>query len=227
MFNRDYLPAWTLMGHEFVELKNSHAAIEAYRKAIDVNAKDYRAWYGLGQAYELLDMPMYAIDYYNQATSLRYVSALLSLTFSPYDCRMWGALASVYEGLGRIQDAIAAHTRALLGADRSQTPEHLRKLAALHTTLDGARGQPPSAEAIGFHRKLLALGQREATPVAELAASYIAVAEYEMRIGADGGERGDWALAAQYLDKVAITNATQRETAEELRRELRIREARM
>lgn len=71
MFNRDYLPAWTLMGHEFVELKNSHAAIEAYRKAIDVNAKDYRAWYGLGQAYELLDMPMYAIEYYNQATSLR------------------------------------------------------------------------------------------------------------------------------------------------------------
>lgn len=34
MLNRDYLPAWTLMGHEFVELKNSHAAIEAYRKAI-------------------------------------------------------------------------------------------------------------------------------------------------------------------------------------------------
>lgn len=37
----------------------------------DVNAKDYRAWYGLGQAYELLGMPMYAIEYYNQATSLR------------------------------------------------------------------------------------------------------------------------------------------------------------
>jgi Tfp pilus assembly protein PilF len=32
--NRDYLPAWTLLGHEFVELKNSHAAIEAYRRAI-------------------------------------------------------------------------------------------------------------------------------------------------------------------------------------------------
>lgn len=42
----------------------------------DVNAKDYRAWYGLGQAYELLDMPMYAIEYYNQATALRYVGHL-------------------------------------------------------------------------------------------------------------------------------------------------------
>ena len=86
MLNREYLPAWTLMGHEFVELKNSHAAIEAYRKGIgsyehlipsnslaDINPKDYRAWYGLGQAYELLDMPLYAIEYYNQATSLRQV----------------------------------------------------------------------------------------------------------------------------------------------------------
>ena len=35
-------------------------------------------------------MPMYAIEYYNQATSLR-----------PYDCRMWTALATVYEGLQR------------------------------------------------------------------------------------------------------------------------------
>jgi hypothetical protein len=41
------------------------------KRCSDVNAKDYRAWYGLGQAYELLDMPMYAIEYYNQATALR------------------------------------------------------------------------------------------------------------------------------------------------------------
>ena len=78
------------MGHEFVELKNSHAAIEAYRRAVgtrharasknladlyalDVNPKDYRAWYGLGQVYELLDMHYYAIQYYNRATALRYV----------------------------------------------------------------------------------------------------------------------------------------------------------
>jgi Tfp pilus assembly protein PilF len=29
-----YLSAWTLMGHEYVEMKNSHAAIEAYRRAV-------------------------------------------------------------------------------------------------------------------------------------------------------------------------------------------------
>jgi len=32
--DRSYLSAWTLMGHEYVEMKNSHAAIEAYRRAI-------------------------------------------------------------------------------------------------------------------------------------------------------------------------------------------------
>ena len=88
--DRTYLSAWTLMGHEYVEMKNSHAAIEAYRRAVgkpesasfdksftsvargvDVNRKDYRAWYGLGQAYELLNMHHYALHYYQHATALR------------------------------------------------------------------------------------------------------------------------------------------------------------
>ena len=32
--NPQYTSAWTLMGHEFMERKNTSAAIEAYRKAI-------------------------------------------------------------------------------------------------------------------------------------------------------------------------------------------------
>ena len=32
--DRGYLSAWTLMGHEYVELKNTHAAVEAYRRAV-------------------------------------------------------------------------------------------------------------------------------------------------------------------------------------------------
>lgn len=42
--NRDFLAAWTLMGHEFVEMKNTGAAVEAYRRGVDVNPRDYRAW---------------------------------------------------------------------------------------------------------------------------------------------------------------------------------------
>lgn len=69
--DRAYLSAWTLMGHEYIELKNSHAAVEAYRRAIDANSKDYRAWYGLAQAYELLGMYNYSLYFYQRATALR------------------------------------------------------------------------------------------------------------------------------------------------------------
>ncbi|ODN84236.1 hypothetical protein L202_00231 [Cryptococcus amylolentus CBS 6039] len=224
MLNREYLPAWTLMGHEFVELKNSHAAIEAYRKAIDVNAKDYRAWYGLGQAYELLDMPMYAIEYYNQATSLR-----------PYDCRMWTALATLYESLHRLPDAILAHTRALLGADKVQTMAILLKLAGL------SEGMGEWEKSVGYHKKIIALGEKEGMGgPAEMAGSYVGVAEWEMRSvvellekerdNANGEELerlklevkdADLAIAAQYMERVAQTNAPQRDRAENLLRALR------
>ena len=30
------------MGHEYLEMKNQAAAIQAYRKAVDINPKDYR-----------------------------------------------------------------------------------------------------------------------------------------------------------------------------------------
>ena len=50
------------MGHEYVELKNTAAAVDAYRHAVDINPKDYRAWYGLGQTYEILQMYFYALS---------------------------------------------------------------------------------------------------------------------------------------------------------------------
>lgn len=32
--NPNYLSAWTLMGHEFMEMKNTNAAIQSYRKGV-------------------------------------------------------------------------------------------------------------------------------------------------------------------------------------------------
>ena len=74
------------MGHEFMELKNKSAAIDSYRHAIEVNPRDYRAWYvnkqltvpkcqqtpffhryGLGQTYEILKMHSYCLYYYKKA----------------------------------------------------------------------------------------------------------------------------------------------------------------
>jgi len=35
--NPNYLSAWTLMGHEYMELKQTSAAIQAYRQAIGLH----------------------------------------------------------------------------------------------------------------------------------------------------------------------------------------------
>lgn len=102
VLNKNCQSAWTLMGHEFVELKNSHAAIESYRRAVDTNARDFRAWYGLGQAYEVLDMHLYALYYYQRAATLQ-----------PADKRMWQALGNCYDKIGKWHEAIGAFEKAL------------------------------------------------------------------------------------------------------------------
>lgn len=102
-----YLSAWTLMGHEYVEMRDTPAAIECYRKAVDINPRDYRAWYGLGQTYEILDMHSYALYYFRKATHLK-----------TYDPRMWCAMGASYERLGRIENAIKCYERAEGNQDR-------------------------------------------------------------------------------------------------------------
>lgn len=52
--DRTYLSAWTLMGHEYVEIKNSHAAIEAYRKAVGKCEEDLCASDGGRVHFELI-----------------------------------------------------------------------------------------------------------------------------------------------------------------------------
>lgn len=50
------------------------------RHAIEVNKRDYRAWYGLGQTYEILKMPFYSLYYYRKAHQLRSVSLSFNIT---------------------------------------------------------------------------------------------------------------------------------------------------
>ncbi|KAL5117354.1 Anaphase-promoting complex subunit 8 [Pleosporales sp. CAS-2024a] len=101
--DRTFLSAWTLMGHEFVEMKNTHAAIESYRRAVDVNRRDYRAWYGLGQTYEVLEMHSYALFYHQRAAALR-----------PYDPKLWMAVGQCFGKVGKNMNGIRAYKRALV-----------------------------------------------------------------------------------------------------------------
>eukprot|EP00992_Anisonema_acinus_P005771 TRINITY_DN18912_c0_g1_i1.p1 TRINITY_DN18912_c0_g1~~TRINITY_DN18912_c0_g1_i1.p1 ORF type:complete len:201 (+),score=80.63 TRINITY_DN18912_c0_g1_i1:2-604(+) len=112
------LSAWTLMGHEFVELKNTQAAIDAYRHAVDIKPRDYRAWYGLGQTHEILQLFYYALYYFRKAANIR-----------PTDSRMWLAMAGCYEHLKRSGEAIKCYQRAESCGDEGMA---IRKLAELY-----------------------------------------------------------------------------------------------
>ncbi|CAI5536521.1 unnamed protein product, partial [Closterium sp. Naga37s-1] len=126
--DRCYLSAWTLMGHEYVEMKNSAGAIQAYRRAVDINPRDYRAWYGLGQTYEILAMPYYALYYYRKAASLR-----------PHDSRMWCAMGQCYEAqqLQQPEAAIRCYRRAV--ASNESEGLALHKLSKLYEGLGQMR----------------------------------------------------------------------------------------
>ena len=104
------------MGHEYVQLKESTAAFKAYRKAVDINPRDYRAWYALGHTYEILKMPLYALYYFRKACKLR-----------PFDARMWCAMGECYALVGNVDEAIKSYERALSSEDREGTA--LQKLA--------------------------------------------------------------------------------------------------
>jgi len=141
--NPQYLSAWTLMGHEYVEIRNTNMAIECYRKAIDINPLDYRAWYGLGQTYEILQMSHYSLYYFKKACEIK-----------PYDPRMWCAMGENFENLAnetrcssRLDDAIACYLRAEANNDTEGMA--LSKLAKVYRR----RGQ--TERAADYYQKLL------------------------------------------------------------------------
>ena len=88
---------------------------------MELNPRDYRAWYGLGQTYELLRMPFYALYYFRRATQLR-----------PHDARMWCAMGQCYEN-DQLQSvdkdkmevaAIRCYRRAVQNKDREGIALH-------------------------------------------------------------------------------------------------------
>ncbi|KAI8331382.1 anaphase promoting complex subunit 8 [Chlamydoabsidia padenii] len=99
--NRSYHWVWTLLGHDYIELKNTRAAIECYRRATDFNHRDYRAWYGLGQAYEIMKLPSYALYNYKNAANIK-----------PHDHRLWYALGGCYTLLNQNKEAAECYKKS-------------------------------------------------------------------------------------------------------------------
>lgn len=68
---------------------------------LEVNRRDFRAWYGLGQAYDIIKMHFYSLYYYKTAQQLR-----------PYDSRMLVALGETYDRLDKRANAIKCFQKA-------------------------------------------------------------------------------------------------------------------
>jgi anaphase-promoting complex subunit 8 len=109
------------MGHEFLEMKNIPSSIESYRTAVDLENNDYRAWYGLGQTYEIHQMYQYAIYYFLNAAKAK-----------PNDSRMWTALAANYEKVEKKQEAIKCYKKAILVKDKEGIEDYLELGMALY-----------------------------------------------------------------------------------------------
>lgn len=110
------------MGHECVEIKDTTSAIEAYRQATNINDRDYHAWYGLGQLFEVLKMPYFALRYHQKAHSLR-----------PSDSRILVAVADCYKKLGDVEEATKCYYKAYQTGDIEGMVLH--NLARLHEEL--------------------------------------------------------------------------------------------
>ena len=105
--DNSFLYAWTLMGHEYLEMKIISAAVESYRTAVDIDKNDYRAWYGLGQTYEIHQMYNFAIYYFIHAAKAK-----------PNDSRMWTAIGLCYEKIDKKKEAIKCYEKAIEFKDK-------------------------------------------------------------------------------------------------------------
>ena len=145
---------------------------------LDVNRKDYRAWYGLGQAYELLSMHHYALHYYQRATALRW--GLIAVEWpevmdysQAIRCTLmasWGHVlrgsrkvraprnkwsnSARTDGVFRLREAIECYKRALITADPHEITLRL-KLARVHKNLE------EYTEAVAYHRTIIEVCQAD------------------------------------------------------------------
>ena len=123
--NPDLSNPWTLIGHEYLEMKSIEKALQAYRYAISINKRDCRAWLGLGNTFETI-MSSPSVTNPNYEPCLYYYSQVGK--YRPKDQIMFMAMGSIYEKMGDIKMAILCFKKS--GQDG------LFKLAKLYESND-------------------------------------------------------------------------------------------
>ncbi|OMJ08228.1 Cell division cycle protein 23-like protein [Smittium culicis] len=157
----DYYSAYTLLGHEYMHMKNTSLAIYAYRNAIESNKRDYRAWpndyrmnMALANCYESSNQISLAIECYKRV-----------LVESPENqISVLSKLAKLNNDLG-LKDPAARYYRLLvcsylspLGDDASNTKilgsYHNRKTSQIGSPLSFQNANPGSENSSNFSSML-------------------------------------------------------------------------
>lgn len=240
--------AWILLGHAYIELKDSIAASEMYRKALELNPRDVRAWTGLGNTYELNSAWAYALHYHKKAAAN-----------SPYDFRFWASMANCYEKLRQNSNAVECYKKILTLEDGVEAQlAIMENIARLYE--DGELGSV--AKACLWHCRIVELIEKnrmqaltgvegDAIQVKDHVQSYVIAARWEMGdfgLDRNGGEDdldmqmvhssdssssevdqqrhngmvlvGNLALANEYLQKAIMTGTEAALEADELLKRL-------
>ncbi|KAJ1502303.1 anaphase-promoting complex subunit cdc27 [Coelomomyces lativittatus] len=79
--------AFTLLGHEYLTVKEIDNAIHAFRQAIHFHPRSYNAWHGLGTCYQETDQLDLALYHYQKAAELHPCSVLISYIGNVYHAK--------------------------------------------------------------------------------------------------------------------------------------------
>ncbi|KAJ7737844.1 hypothetical protein B0H14DRAFT_2638650 [Mycena olivaceomarginata] len=148
--DRTYSAAWALMGIN-LEMTNPQAAVEWFRRAIDVNPKDYRAWSGLGKAYSVLGMHSYSLHYHSRALRLRPEDAIACFkhaleAHAPHPMTVFIRLAQL---LVTVNDPAGAASYAQAAVAQGETHAHPVEYYAKVLVAVAEYQAPPARQGLG------------------------------------------------------------------------------
>ncbi|EPB73864.1 tetratricopeptide repeat protein [Ancylostoma ceylanicum] len=94
--------AYTLLGHELIFQEEYDRAANAFRRALEISPKDYRAWHGLG-----------LVHLRKEQMGLAQVNISKAVTINPTNRAMLCQLAQIEQALNRPERAMRLTDRAL------------------------------------------------------------------------------------------------------------------
>lgn len=192
---------WMRMGFWYGRIGKKEKALEAFKKALELNPEDAKAWNNIGVVYHEEGEYGKAIPYFKKAIAL-----------DPTDHRFWYNLGLAYHRIGAYEDAIVAYNaslhimeaRAKVWNDLGVTYRVTGELDKALTCYDRALGLAPQDPDIWFNKGLLLdrMGKNEEAMYcymkwAEFAVSWRAY----LYAGKKAADLGKFPLAWTLLDK--------------------------